>query len=331
MINGFRSDEDIEQFLNSPTVVEKFREAKGSGSKRDQPQISPLVQQAEAFALYLNPPPPPKPKIPKPIVPGGKPEEPLLPEPPRPPDPTPKFTVVATSFYESSPETSLALIDEPGKGRHWVRQGSMVSHLIIEQIKDGFLVVKGAKRTFEVGVDLRPRRRSLLAGPPPVSLGAGGPTGSKSTPALGSAASLTTGEGVTSGVQRHMPTEEERVLAERIFAELEAMAAEMEMEAVSAGAGPNKVDLEPRPEERQAAIDKAFSGPEATRISGDEEKKLGHLGQELKDVQQDPNRAKLRKDRRDLIRRRIEERKKRARERTEKRRLGDDDEETDSD
>ena len=95
--------------------------------------------------------------------------------------------------------------------------------------------------------------------------------------------------------------------------------------------GGKKVDMKPSPEE-SAAMDKRLSDAEAARISREEAKKLGNLGQELKDVRQDPNRAKLRKDRRDLIRRRIEERKKRARERAEKRRLGDDAyEETDSD
>jgi hypothetical protein len=70
---------------------------------------------------------------------------------------------------------SLALIDEPGKGLHWVRQSSKVGHLLIEQIKDGLIVVKDGKGTFELEAEQKPEI-SLLEGAP----GASGRTGDSS-------------------------------------------------------------------------------------------------------------------------------------------------------
>lgn len=299
---GFRSNEEIEQFLSSPTVVERFREAERSGSEKDEPQVSPLVKQAELFALYLNPPKPPPPEKKIPELPPGKQEVTVIPT--KVPTTTKaRFTAVATSFYESCPEMSLVLVDEPGKGRHWVRQGSKVGHLTIEQIKDGLLIVKGGKETFEVGVELRPLRRSLLASPSPVSIGVGGSSTSvlgplKKGPVTGADA------GIESTIQQMSP-EEQTALAEKIFAEMEAMYGGVESQ---------KIDSKPAQKESPAANER-LSDPEATRISGEEAKKLSHLGQELKD----PNQANIREDRRELIRRRIEERKRRARERAEQR------------
>jgi len=57
VIFGVRGDEQVEQFLSSPGVIEKFSKAKGDKDRRSESQISPLVKEAQAFALYLNPPP----------------------------------------------------------------------------------------------------------------------------------------------------------------------------------------------------------------------------------------------------------------------------------
>ena len=151
---GVSGDEQIEQFLNSAGAIEKFKEAKGDKVEDRQHEISPLVKQAEAFALYLNPPPKPKTE---PSVSGGQNE-------PRPKvSVSPKFKLVGTSCYALHPELSLALIDEPGKGLHWVRQSSKVGHLIVEQVKDGLVVVRDGKSTFELVAE-RPEKRSLLKG-----------------------------------------------------------------------------------------------------------------------------------------------------------------------
>jgi len=285
-IFGLRSNQDTKKFLSLPSVVEEFRKAKGDRDKGGEGQISPLVKQAQAFGLYLNPPKPVKQTT---RTTARKPDKGDIVPPPSPRPLTPKFKVIAISFYASHPESSLVLIDEPGKGRHWVRESTVVSHLTIEQIKDGLVVVKGAKGTFELAPESRPLQRSLVAGSSPVSLEMGGQTRPKFTSALGpsEAESVTDASDGTSELEQMSP-EEQAAFAERIFAELAAM---------GTGEGPiepDKTDSEPG-----AGVEKPVSDFEDMRISGKEAKKLGHLGQELKGgpggVEQDPNRPKSRK------------------------------------
>ncbi len=56
VVFGGYSDEHLEQSLDSPGVIERFNKNVGNKAKTGQDEISPLVQQAGAFALYLNPP-----------------------------------------------------------------------------------------------------------------------------------------------------------------------------------------------------------------------------------------------------------------------------------
>jgi len=62
VIFGVRSGEDIEELLKSPGVIEKFNKTVGNKATKSGNETSPLVQQAGAFALYLNPPTPKAPK-----------------------------------------------------------------------------------------------------------------------------------------------------------------------------------------------------------------------------------------------------------------------------
>ncbi len=157
VVFGARGDKDIEELLGEPDVIEKFNNSAGNKATRGANQVSPLVQQAGAFALYLNPP---KPIAQRPVK--GRPSTVK-----RPPSATPKFKVMGTSYYKDRPESSIALIDEPGKGLHWVRQSSMVGHLLIEEVKDGIVVVKDNNGTFELAAEQKPHI-SLLEGAPAV-------------------------------------------------------------------------------------------------------------------------------------------------------------------
>jgi len=284
IIFGFRSDEAIERFLNSAGVIEKFRQASGDREGRSEGQISPLVKQADAFAAYLIGPA--KPERPKPR------EDTTVPDvPPPAPIYRPKFTLIGTTVNELRPEESLALIDEPGKGRNWVRQSSVVGHLTIEQVKDGLVIVRGSKGPFELPVVARPPRRSLLEGSSPE------PIGSKLTPVsglsgAGSAVSPATGPAMGSMADILTSTlqqmgDKEAALAEELFRELGTM---------FKGAESDKTDSEPVDKENAPSAGKVVPGPEGRRISDEEAKRLGHLGQELKDVGQDPNQAKVRRD-----------------------------------
>jgi len=265
---GFRGDKQIEQFLNSAGVIEGFREAKGDKVEDERHEISPLVKQAEAFALYLNPPPKPKPE---PSVSDGKSE-------PRPVGPvTAKFKLIGTSRHVLHPELSLALIDEPGKGLYWVRQFSKVGHLIIEQVKDGLVVVRDGKSTFELVAE-RPEKRSLLKAN---SSSGGRITGSKPPE-------------IDAEVQ--MSAEEEAALAketeaasEKILAELDAMQAEEEVAEADVEVG--ETDSGSKAKEIAAARKRSVSDLETMRISAREARRLGRLGRRLKNVQREPNRV----------------------------------------
>lgn len=158
-VYGVRSNPKIEELLKSPGVVEKFTSAKGQSASKDQIQNSPLVKQAADLGRYFNPPPPPKPE------PSTQPSGPSQPVPPVPV--TAKFDLIATSYFASHPEQSFVLIDEPGKGQHWVKQGSTVGRLTIETVKDGSIVLRDGQRTSEMAVKIQESWRKLLKNPPP--------------------------------------------------------------------------------------------------------------------------------------------------------------------
>ena len=146
VVYGVHKDENIEKYLNSPDVITQFKTAKGSLAKTDDNQISPLVQQAQAFALILKPPKP-KETVRTPSTGRSKPN--VAAEP----NVKPKFTIKGTSYFEANPELSMVLIDEPGKGTHWVRQSAMVGHLLIEDVKDGLVIVKSSEGTYELKIE----------------------------------------------------------------------------------------------------------------------------------------------------------------------------------
>jgi len=267
---GVRGDKEIEQFLNSAGVIEKFKEAKGDKVKDSRHEISPLVKQAEAFALYLNPPPKPKTELSVSDGQNGR---------PRPVSVSPKFKLVGTSRHALHPELSLALIDEPGRGLHWVRQFSKVGHLIIEQVKDGLVVVRDGKSTFELVAE-RPEKGSLL----------------KANSSSG--ARITSGKPPAIGAEVQMSPEEEAALmkeaeaeGKRILAELDAMLLEMGLEEAQAGVEVGDTNSGPKAEEIATTRERPISDLETMRISAREARRLGRLGRRLENVQREPNRV----------------------------------------
>jgi len=152
-------DEQIKQFIDSPGVREKSADTKHSKAIRSQKLVPPLVQQVEAFSSYLNP----KSEL-KTILPASKSVNIL-----RQPAVTPKFKLLGTSYCKNNPKMSLALIDEPGKGQRWIRQSSEVDHLRIEQIREGLVIIKSSKETFELTIQSSPEKNKLIRGISPTS------------------------------------------------------------------------------------------------------------------------------------------------------------------
>jgi hypothetical protein len=279
---GARGDEQTEQFID---IRAKFEKVRGQRSARGRSQVSPLVVQAQKFAAYIDPPKPPKLPI---TTPGTRP--PLIVAPP-PPRVSTKFTLIGTSYYASHPELSLALIDEPGKGMYWVRQSGKVGHLIIEQVKDGLIVVRDGERTSEL-VPQRPVKISLLKGKG-VSSGRPGPRATLPA-SIGPKATSTVPTKATASTvsSRHPSSRPPQMSAERRMA-LEKLVSELK--AGQAGAGSDKADSKRSAEEAAALMGKLISDLQATRISAEEAKRLDLLGKELKDITEDPNRPRSRK------------------------------------
>ncbi|UCC22710.1 MAG: hypothetical protein JSW23_01175 [Planctomycetota bacterium] len=248
---GVHSDAKAEQFLNSPSAIEKFNRAKAEKPADTDDRSSPLVKQAEAFARYLNPPPKPQPRPAAPRQAAGR---------PRPPAPvSSKFDLIGTSYYELRPELSLALIDEPGKGLRWVRQSAEVGHLIIDQVKDGLVVVRDGQRTFEL-LPERPKKTSLVrhATPPDIP----GKTTRRPPPAS------------------HQDTEQSKAL-KAALAELEAVKRIMDSEEAYSELSP----------EEETYIEDMFTELENAVITGEEAERIDRLGRELRELWSSRNQA----------------------------------------
>ncbi|MHC4891068.1 MAG: hypothetical protein ACYTEO_16575, partial [Planctomycetota bacterium] len=271
-------------------------------------QESPLVKQAETFALYLDPPTLPKPATTKITTPGPR----TTPIPDiRPKAVSTRFTLIGTTYYASHPELSLALIDEPGKGLHWVRQSGKVGHLIIEQVKDGLVVVRDGERTSEL-MPVRPVKKSLIKGKGtpsaktgpkatlpasigpkptlPVSVGPK-PTlpvsiGPKSTSIRPTAGRAKAPASIISSRSPNV-SDEERAALEKLMNELQAVQGSAKSEKTG-GTTRSKKEVE-------ALMGKLLYDYKSTRISAEEAKRLDRLGKELKDVRRDPNSPRSRK------------------------------------
>ncbi|MBW8001080.1 MAG: hypothetical protein FVQ80_03555 [Planctomycetes bacterium] len=148
--------EAIDSLLDSPTIIEKFKQT-GVGKKSSKDAKSPLVKEAEGFANYLNPPAPKAPKR------STKPRKKGTPKLAKPKAASVKFNLIGTSFYASNPSLSMALIDIPGNGLRWVRQSGKVGRMVIEEVRDGVILVNDGSKTVELKAKRSPKK-SLLRG-----------------------------------------------------------------------------------------------------------------------------------------------------------------------
>jgi hypothetical protein len=132
------------------SIAEKVKKA-GSSRKSSEKTISPLVKQAEAFALYLNPPKSSKPIQMQDSTSNSKPNTPVV----KLPKTIPKFTLLATSYYRARPDESLALVSEPGREPRWVNQGTHLGHFVVERIKPKMIVYREGDRLGEMAMNTK--------------------------------------------------------------------------------------------------------------------------------------------------------------------------------
>jgi len=141
---GKGGDEAIEKYLLKVGVAAQMQAGKPVKAG-NAGQDSPLVRQARAFALRINPP---VPKVGPRVSPAG-----IKPISRRPtPSVAAKFNLVGTSNHLDDESNSWALIDEVGKGLHWVKCGSKVGHLVIEKIGYGIVLIKDNGRSYELAM-----------------------------------------------------------------------------------------------------------------------------------------------------------------------------------
>jgi len=269
VIYGVRKDDRVDKFLELPSAKEKFENAADNKTKKSDSQESPLVMQAEAFALYLNPVTPPAKKV----IKTGKTTSIASKV-----NVTPKFPVFATIYYPENPQLSQALIDEPGRGRHWVQQSSMVGHLLIEQIKDGLVVVKSSEETFELEIQKEPQPR--ITGRPSAA------SSVKSSPSS-LVPKSSAFDRAAANIRRNVPPRTSRSIAdEEKMDQLVTKLKDLQQNPDS-----DDPDSGTDQKERNARIQELISKFKSTRVSPEESEMLDNMGEELNDIQEDMNSA----------------------------------------
>ena len=266
VIYGVRNDESVDKFLQTQSVKEKFENAADIKAKKGDNRVSPLVEQADAFALYLNPVKQPVRTISKGVKTPNIASNITI---------TPQFKVYATSFYPENPQLSQALIDEPGKGRFWVRQSSMVGHLLVEQVKDGLVIVKGNEETFELKIEKEPSTGSPKT-PKTAPVSSLNRRQSHLTPTKPPPARTTTDFRRTANIPQkpQINTDDEKV--DELVNKLKDL--QKSPNTLENNSELNKEEKE----KRDARIQELISKFKATRVSAEESKKLGNMGEELK-------------------------------------------------
>jgi len=259
---GVRGSKEIEQFLSAAGAIDKFKENANNQADNNENHTSPLVMQAQAFTSFLNPP--------KPVEPPPDSQSSGI---RRPPTVVSKFKLIGTSYFAAHPELSIALIDEPGKGMHWVKQAAEVGYLIIEQIKDGLVVVKDGQKTFEMTAENRIKKNPLIkdSSAPDSSAAAPAPTpllvADKPNPPAPVDGRQPPENRQKSKPVRHYSPNLGKVLMSK-----------------------NPEDLENLSEDEKKLASKVLSQLETMKVTSEEAQKLDNLGKELKDAKkEDPN------------------------------------------
>jgi hypothetical protein len=178
---GTRPEGRAEQLWAGPGAVERFAErARSKGTDQDGQRKPPLIQQAEAFAAYLNPPAPRKPAA-APVLVRPRPVRAEVTVPP----PPPPLRLLGVSYHRGDPAESRALVLD-ANGYRWVKQGGRSGEMVVAQINPRSIVCRGKGGMQEMTMETEPgsvagRRGSALkikdSGCLPDRLGAGGEHG----------------------------------------------------------------------------------------------------------------------------------------------------------
>jgi hypothetical protein len=137
-----------------PAAVERFSALHDAVGRNAQETAVPLLREAETFALYLNPPAPPATPATPQVIPRSQAVAPraLC----QPPQVTPWFRLLATSYNRRHPEQSWALISEPGRKDRWVTGGEPLGRFVLESVGErGNIVYRDGSRSREMRIAVR--------------------------------------------------------------------------------------------------------------------------------------------------------------------------------
>jgi hypothetical protein len=247
---AMKDDAKLDQILNSPNVVEKFRASQGSGGATSATQTPMLVQLAETFAKILDPP-----VTPKTDAPGSRGAMALQPVVKGPPQ-SAKFTLVGLSYSGLYPEWSFAYIRLADGTYQWARRGDEIGHITIREIRRDSILCWDGSRESEMMVAQPVDTASLLEG------GAGPST------AMNSVASPP----VSLSTPSSSPAISKGVALDRITSQIKLL------QKASSGEDANS-----SAHDRAAVMDRLISEYRSSRLSPEEAEKLGNLGEELKE------------------------------------------------
>jgi hypothetical protein len=146
-----------EEQVQAPSAVERFRQ-NYAGKTEESDRLPPLLQEAQALALLLNPPRAPSVSAPAPKTVITTPlsaktiSNVAPPNQVRPPASAPRFELHGISYYRQKPDQSMALVVEPGGTRRWVHPGEQLGHLTIERIDCNSVLCRDGEQTCVVAL-----------------------------------------------------------------------------------------------------------------------------------------------------------------------------------
>lgn len=137
LLNNDSDMSKVKEFVESPLTAEQFAGNMPTTGVNDGSK-APLLVQAEALSLRLNPPAPARvstPSKPSSSVPTQSSQK------PRPSTPViAKFDLVGTCVNHDNPSLSMVYVNIPGEGNKWVYEGETIGRLKIAKVKDNSVI-----------------------------------------------------------------------------------------------------------------------------------------------------------------------------------------------
>jgi hypothetical protein len=255
---GVRSDKQVKKVLDAPSAVDRFKE-QHPDKDQSQDTTPPLVKQAELFADIL------KPRVPTSAQAPATAARAAVRPSVTPPVVSANFNLVGLS-YSPSPAFSFAYIRLPDQTYQWVQPGSQIGHIVVKEVRSDRIIYWDGRQDVEKMVEQPPETGSMLEtgkavpmleAPAPRQPTIGqAPSHPVAQPAMASQPVATPADSTAAGLS---PEEQQNLgdLAARLR------------------------ELDKDPANRAAAQQKLIEEFRSSRVSTEEAKKLGNLGEEL--------------------------------------------------